>query len=76
MSNVITIKNNKGKDSCFDVLFTVEADNINYVVFSNKKVSKDGSVSTYFAKYEKNKNVLKNVNKKEEGYLNEILSKF
>lgn len=74
--NKITLKTSDGKKSVFDVLFEVETDDFNYIAYTNNTTDKDGNISTYFGKYCKSGTDFKNVNKKEEETLFNILVKF
>lgn len=76
MENKITLKDGKGKKNVYNILLEVSMDGLNYVMYTNYKIDKTGDCVVYFAKYENSSDVLKNVNKKEEGTLKLILNKF
>lgn len=72
----ITLKNEEGKKTVYDILFEVESSDFNYIVYTNKKLDKNGDTVVYFGKYVNGEMIFKNVNKKEEEKLKLILSKF
>ncbi|MFI3260217.1 MAG: hypothetical protein R3Y13_00660 [bacterium] len=74
--NNITLKNENGKKTVYDVLMTISSDNFEYVIYTNNKKDSDGALISYFGKYEVGSSIFKNVNKKEEEGLKLILSKF
>lgn len=73
--NKITLKDEKGDQKVFSVLFEVHTQEWIYIAYASKK-NKNDTKSVYFGKYKSSDKVFKNINKSEEDKLVPLLNKF
>lgn len=72
----LIVKNKNNRKTKYDILFTIESEHNNLIVFSNGKVNKNNEKTIYIGKYNNDKLVMNAVNDKEQKLLNNILNLF